>query len=154
MYSSLDVQRRQRITLQRLIVLISTKNLVFKSPYYFVLSVGWSLAVELRTIRQGLSTYGHYVEDSAKYHLSSLLKCGATAILCGNDLLAVGVIKESARLNVKIPQELSVVGFDNLPIAEKITPALTTICQNRIAETPKDYFATFDCFDIYKKLGF
>ena len=94
-------------------------------------------------IDENLIAHGHYVEDSAKYHLSSLLKSGATAILCGNDLLAVGVIKECVHLNVKVPQELSVVGFDNLPISEKITPALTTICQNRIDLGRNSYAALY-----------
>lgn len=76
-----------------------------------------------------LVAYGYYVEESAKYHLPALLENGATAILCGNDLLAVGVIRECERLHVKVPQELSVVGFDNLPIASEIYPALTTISQ-------------------------
>ena len=81
---------------------------------------------------ENLVAFGYYVEDSAKYHLPSLIENGATAIICGNDLLAVGVIRECGRLHVRIPQELSVVGFDNLPISEEITPALTTINQDRV----------------------
>ncbi len=72
---------------------------------------------------ENLVAFGHYVEDSAKYHLPALIENGATAIICGNDLLAVGVIRECGRLHIKIPQEISVVGFDNLPISEEITPA-------------------------------
>ena len=90
-----------------------------------------------------LVAYGYYVEESAKYHLPALLENGATAILCGNDLLAVGVIRECERLHVKVPQELSVVGFDNLPIASEIYPALTTISQDRIDLGRNSYAALY-----------
>lgn len=90
-----------------------------------------------------LVAYGHYVEDSAKYHLPALIENGATAILCGNDLLAVGVIRECERLHIKIPQELSVIGFDNLPISRNISPALTTISQDRINLGRNSYAALY-----------
>ena len=92
---------------------------------------------------ENLVAFGYYVEDSAKYHLPSLIENGATAIICGNDLLAVGVIRECGRLHVRIPQELSVVGFDNLPISEEITPALTTINQDRVDLGRNSYAALY-----------
>lgn len=91
-----------------------------------------SMASHGLTVNENLVAYGYYVEDSAKYHVTDLLKNGATAILCGNDLLAVGVLKECQRLHLRVPQDLSVVGFDNLPIAAQISPTLTTIGQDRI----------------------
>ncbi|MDE6622537.1 MAG: substrate-binding domain-containing protein, partial [Lachnospiraceae bacterium] len=92
---------------------------------------------------ENLVAHGYYVEESAKYHLPALVENGATAILCGNDLLAVGVIRECERLHIKIPQELSVVGFDNLPIAAEISPALTTINQDRIDLGRNSYAALY-----------
>lgn len=83
-------------------------------------------------VDESLIAHGYYVEESAKYHTAPLIKNGATAILCGNDLLAIGVIKECRRLRLKLPQDLSVIGFDNLPAAEAISPALTTISQDRV----------------------
>ncbi|MBO5144466.1 MAG: LacI family DNA-binding transcriptional regulator [Lachnospiraceae bacterium] len=94
-------------------------------------------------VDENLVAYGYYVEESAKYHLPSLIEHGATAILCGNDLLAVGVIRECERLNIKIPEALSVVGFDNLPIAQTISPALTTINQDRIDLGRNSYAALY-----------
>lgn len=94
-------------------------------------------------VDENLVAYGYYVEDSAKYHLPTLIENGATAILCGNDLLAVGVIKECERLNIKVPEELSVVGFDNLPVAKEISPALTTINQDRIDLGRNSYAALY-----------
>ena len=50
-----------------------------------------------------------------------------TAIICGNDVLAFGVILEAQAMGIAVPQEISVVGFDNLEWAAEITPALTTV---------------------------
>jgi LacI family transcriptional regulator len=81
-------------------------------------------------VDENLIAYGHYVEDSAKYHLQRLIENGATAIICGNDLLAVGVLKECDKMGVMIPRDLSVIGYDNLPISKEMS--LTTINQDRI----------------------
>ena len=84
------------------------------------------------SINENLIAYGYYVEDSAKYHFADLLNNGATAILCGNDLLAIG-----------IPKDISIVGFDNLPISAECTPALTTISQDRIDLGKSSYAALY-----------
>jgi len=52
---------------------------------------------------------------------------GTTAVLAYNDALAVGVIKGLKRLGVAVPQHVSVVGFDNVLLAEVVDPALTTV---------------------------
>ena len=50
-----------------------------------------------------------------------------TAVVCGNDLLAVGVLLEAEQRGLDVPRDLSVVGIDNLEIASHIAPSLTTI---------------------------
>ncbi|WP_206002767.1 LacI family DNA-binding transcriptional regulator [Paraburkholderia polaris] len=50
-----------------------------------------------------------------------------TAIICGNDHIALGVLREAEELGIAIPGELSVTGFDDLEIAKEIRPALTTM---------------------------
>ncbi len=50
-----------------------------------------------------------------------------TALLCGNDVLAVGAVLEAQRLGVAVPAQLSVVGFDDLDLARHMQPALTTL---------------------------
>ena len=95
------------------------------------------------SINENLIAYGYYVEDSAKYHFADLLNNGATAILCGNDLLAIGILKECQRLHIKVPKDISIVGFDNLPISAECTPALTTISQDRIDLGKSSYAALY-----------
>jgi len=50
-----------------------------------------------------------------------------TAILCVNDLFAVGVLRELRNRNISVPGEMSVAGFDNIEIAEFSSPSLTTV---------------------------
>ncbi len=52
-----------------------------------------------------------------------------TAIFACNDLLAAGIIQEAKELGFQIPEDLSVVGFDNTSIATVIDPPLTTVAQ-------------------------
>jgi Transcriptional regulators len=54
----------------------------------------------------------------------------ATAVFCTADILALGVVKQLIKLGVKIPEQMSVVGFDNLSIARYCSPSLTTVGQD------------------------
>lgn len=55
------------------------------------------------------------------------LEVPPTAILCGNDTLAFGVLLAAQRAGVRVPEHLSVTGFDDLPQARFMSPPLTTI---------------------------
>jgi DNA-binding LacI/PurR family transcriptional regulator len=52
-----------------------------------------------------------------------------SAILCYNDLTAIGVLNAAYRHNIPVPDGLSVVGFDDLTIASYVVPPLTTVRQ-------------------------
>ncbi|WP_231601808.1 LacI family DNA-binding transcriptional regulator [Salinibacterium sp. NG253] len=54
-----------------------------------------------------------------------------TAIMCGNDLLALGVLVEFAHRGIRVPQEISIIGFDDLVWAQAATVPLTTVRQPR-----------------------
>lgn len=55
------------------------------------------------------------------------LEAPPTAIVCTTDLLAIGVLHGAAEQGIRIPQDLSVTGFDDLPVSEHLVPALTTL---------------------------
>lgn len=57
---------------------------------------------------------------------------GATAIVAFNDLMAVGVIDRLRQRGVSVPDEISVTGFDNVPVSMLIRPNLTTVDSPRI----------------------
>lgn len=50
-----------------------------------------------------------------------------TALVCFNDLVAVGALKACRELGVTVPDKLAIVGFDDIPLASLVTPALTTV---------------------------
>ncbi|WP_053572618.1 LacI family DNA-binding transcriptional regulator [Caballeronia cordobensis] len=50
-----------------------------------------------------------------------------TAVFCGNDVLALGALFEAQSLGIGVPETLSIVGCDNLPISSQITPGLSTV---------------------------
>lgn len=50
-----------------------------------------------------------------------------TAILCGNDILAIGAIAGARDLGLKVPEDISISGFDNIEIASALEKSLTTI---------------------------
>lgn len=53
-----------------------------------------------------------------------------TAVLCGNDEIAMGVIRGLTECGVNVPEQVSVVGFDDHPLADLWSPALTTVRQD------------------------
>jgi LacI family transcriptional regulator len=53
-----------------------------------------------------------------------------TAMFAANDNMAMGVIDGAQELGLRIPQDLSLVGFDNIPEAAQVTPKLTTVDQS------------------------
>ena len=57
-----------------------------------------------------------------------------TAILCFSDVIAYGVVQEANALGLAVPGDLSVVGFDDNPLAQRMRPALTTVRQDVAAK--------------------
>jgi len=54
-------------------------------------------------------------------------KTRPTAVMCSNDMTAIGVMRQSYAEKISIPGDLSVIGFDDIRLAEFILPPLTTV---------------------------
>jgi DNA-binding LacI/PurR family transcriptional regulator len=72
---------------------------------------------------------GNHTLEGGKTALTRLigLRPRPTAVLCSNDMTAIGVIREAYDLDLSIPSELSVIGFDDIRLAQFTTPPLTTV---------------------------
>ena len=94
----------------------------------------------LRGFRVGLAEHGLSVEEqyllTGGYTFESGMDCGEallsrpeppTAVFAGNDEMAVGVYQAVRRAGLRVPEDLSIVGFDDAPTAERIWPTLTTV---------------------------
>ena len=64
-----------------------------------------------------------------------------TAILCGSDMFAYGALFEASRMGMKVPDDISITGFDDTDFARNLAPTLTTVRTPRIemAELTADY---------------
>jgi DNA-binding LacI/PurR family transcriptional regulator len=78
-----------------------------------------------------LVRYGNFYLHPGYEHGLDLLDRAdrPTAIFAGSDMQAIGVLRAARRLGIEVPAQLSVIGYDNLPVAAWTDPALTTINQ-------------------------
>ena len=74
-------------------------------------------------------------------HLPALLEQGCTAIVCSHDRLANSVLIDCQERGIRVPEDLSILGFDDLPLCRFTPPPLTTIRQNRAELGKSAYFA-------------
>lgn len=74
-------------------------------------------------------------------HLPALLEQGCTAIVCSHDRLANSVLIDCQVRGIRVPEDLSILGFDDLPLCRFTPPPLTTIRQNRAELGKSAYFA-------------
>jgi len=92
---------------------------------------------------------GHFSLESGKAMAGEFLKrgTGTTAFFCFSDDLAIGALAALRKARIACPDEVSVVGFDDIPMASFVEPALTTIRQpmemigRRTVETLLDILA-------------
>jgi LacI family transcriptional regulator len=98
----------------------------------------------LRGYRQGLQeaglafrdeyvTLGDFYVESGERMARRLLALPErpTAIVAASDLMAVGALRAAAEIGLRVPDDLSVVGFDDIMLAAHLQPGLTTLRQNK-----------------------
>lgn len=84
---------------------------------------------------------GYYVAESTKTYIPKLVEQGVTAILFSHDIRAISAMTECMDRDIQIPTDLSIIGFDDLPMAAYTEPPLTTIRQDRISLGKCGYYA-------------
>lgn len=104
-------------------------------------SGAWATAKRIVGFRSALAAAGHdpdaatvltgnYRIDSGyelTYELMGRKKHRPTALVMGNDQMAAGAYLALARLGLRVPEQVSVVGYDDEPLAADISPSLTTV---------------------------
>jgi DNA-binding LacI/PurR family transcriptional regulator len=77
-----------------------------------------------------IHSQGRDIENGEEAMIRLLrVKPHPTAVFCFNDLMAIGAIKTIKDHRLRVPEDISVVGFDNIPFSAYISPALTTFDQ-------------------------
>ena len=95
---------------------------------------GFKQAMKSLGLEHNKNLIGHgkyFSPDAAKEYVEQFVNNGATAIVCASDLIAAGAINELHRLGLRVPEDISVTGFDDIPVAKYLAPPLTTIRQER-----------------------
>ena len=71
-------------------------------------------------------------EDAGSAAARSLIESGTLpeAIVCASDTIAIGVLRELRQENINVPDDVAVVGYDNIAVSAYTTPSLTTVQQN------------------------
>lgn len=85
---------------------------------------------EENVINIGSGNSNETVNNTTSILLDILEYTTATAIFACNDLMGVGAINACKRLNINVPKDMSIIGFDNIELCKFIEPNLTTIDQN------------------------
>ncbi|MDF2709173.1 MAG: LacI family DNA-binding transcriptional regulator [Nonomuraea muscovyensis] len=70
-----------------------------------------------------------YTVEGGQSAAQRLLERGCTAICCGSDIMAIGAIRGARNLGLRVPEDVSVVGFDDTPMTAYLDPPLTTLRQ-------------------------
>jgi LacI family transcriptional regulator len=84
------------------------------------------------TVPPSLIGYGvSFQPETISNFIPQFVNEGATAIVCASDLIAATTINELHKMGLRVPDDISVTGFDDLPIAKYLAPPLTTIRQER-----------------------
>ena len=95
--------------------------------------VGWERALKAAGLPHDdqlvVSPEGHNDFERGRGALQAVMDSKVTAIFCYNDLIALGLLKACHDHGVRVPTDLSVMGFDGLEQAQQIAPTLTTMSQ-------------------------
>jgi DNA-binding LacI/PurR family transcriptional regulator len=113
----------------RRIAIITNAPLAYAASHqrlegYLTALQGADLAYDEELVRQG-----NFDEESGYAAISELMALGEppTAVFVASDMVAMGALRALHEAGIRVPQEVALVGFDDITAARFITPALTTI---------------------------
>ena len=76
-----------------------------------------------------LVVHSQYSLEAGQASCAALLNAGVTGIACASDMLALGAIRAARRAGLRVPADVSVVGYDDSALMNSTEPALTTVRQ-------------------------
>lgn len=103
----------------------------FEERYYAYMSHAKKYEMNVDNMISFAQGFGFNSGYQATLDLIKHKKTDADVIFVSSDDLALGTLKALKDLNISVPQDIQVIGFDDLPVAKFVTPALTTVQQNR-----------------------
>ncbi len=130
---SVDQARGARRAVQHLIVLGHRRIQHLSGPEELFEATARREAYQAAMVDAGLAALPVIVGDwtaEAGMRAATAIEPDATAVFSGNDQMALGLISGLAALGRRVPEDVSVIGFDDVPEARFYLPALTTVRQD------------------------
>jgi len=90
---------------------------------------GYLRALREHGIEESFILYDSYSYDSGARLAEKAAKLPITAIFCISDSIAIGAIKKLHDIGISVPDDISVIGFDDTSVSKRFIPALTTVAQ-------------------------
>jgi LacI family transcriptional regulator len=89
---------------------------------------GYALAMQAHGLETQFTESRLFADAAAEKTIAMLQACPQiTALVVANDEVAIGVMKTLKESGRRVPEDISIVGFDNIVLAQHVTPALTTM---------------------------
>ena len=81
------------------------------------------------TVESSYITRGDFTYEAGAQALTALMAQPKppTAVFCHSDVMAIGVLSQAKKMGLRVPQDLSIVGFDDIALAKYLHPSLTTV---------------------------
>jgi len=114
------------------------ESYILKDRYHAYINALSKYGLEINEDYIGLE---YYVAESTRKYIPKLVDKGVTAILFSHDVRAISALTQCNDLDISVPQDLSLIGFDDLPMTAYTIPPLTTIRQDRLALGKCGYYA-------------
>jgi LacI family transcriptional regulator len=92
---------------------------------------GYRQALQAHSVapKEELIVEGDFTESSGTLGMQQLLSASPSAVFAASDMMAIGVLKALRQAGLQAPDDIALVGFDDIPAASVIEPALTTVRQ-------------------------
>lgn len=92
---------------------------------------GYCQALEAHriSVQEALIVEGDFTEGSGAMGMQRLLSASPTAVFVASDTMAIGALKALREADLRVPEDVALVSFDDIPVAAALEPALTTVRQ-------------------------
>jgi LacI family transcriptional regulator len=88
-----------------------------------------ALAERGHSVDEALVCEGDFSEASGYYAMRQMLPARPTAVFAASDIMAIGALRAIREAGLRVPGDIALVGFDDLPLASRAEPPLTTVRQ-------------------------
>jgi LacI family transcriptional regulator len=153
---SIDYKHGVREAVQHLAALGHARIALITGPACLKTAVARTIAfqkcmkeIDLEIPRQLLVEGDHTLEAGMKaLSVLAALPDRPSAVLCSNDMTAIGVMRRALELGLNVPRDLSVVGFDDNQLAKFATPPLTTVQMSYVEIANVAFQALLDSVEV------